>query len=111
MLRGIASGPFPSATERKLAGAALGLLVHFAIMAVVATVFVLAYQRSQAIRARPLAAGALYGILVWLVMYFVVLAERWPKLYPSTDPTTIGIQLFCNIALVGLPIAIVTRRG
>lgn len=35
LLRYVASGPFPAATEMELSGAMLGLLVHFALMAVI----------------------------------------------------------------------------
>ena len=36
MLRSVASGPFPSATEMGTGGAVLGLAVHFALMAIMA---------------------------------------------------------------------------
>ena len=45
MLRFVASGPFPQATEWGAAGAWLGLATHFALMAIMATVFVLVAQR------------------------------------------------------------------
>ena len=38
MLRYVASGPFPAASEMGTAGAILGLLVHFTLMAIMATV-------------------------------------------------------------------------
>ena len=41
MLRFVASGPFPAATDMGTSGAILGLLVHFTLMAIMATVFVL----------------------------------------------------------------------
>jgi hypothetical protein len=37
MLRYVASGPFPAATGMGVAGAILGLAVHFALMAIMAT--------------------------------------------------------------------------
>ena len=42
MLRYVASGPFPAATDMGTAGAILGLLVHFTLMAIMAAGFVLA---------------------------------------------------------------------
>src|SRR5437773_12172937 len=45
MLRSVASGPFPNATQWGNAGAALGLLVHFTLMAIMATGYVLAARR------------------------------------------------------------------
>ena len=41
MLRSVASGPIPSATEMGSSGAILGLVVHFTLMAVMATIFAL----------------------------------------------------------------------
>jgi hypothetical protein len=42
MLRFVASGPFPSATGMGAAGSLLGLTVHFALMAVMVSAFVVA---------------------------------------------------------------------
>ena len=42
MLRYVGSGPFPQATDMGAGGAILGLLVHFALMAIMAAVYVLA---------------------------------------------------------------------
>ena len=50
MLRYVASGPFPAATDMGASGAILGLLVHFALMAIMAAVFMCSP------RARPRAA-------------------------------------------------------
>ena len=44
MLRFVASGPFPSATEWARGGAVLGLVVHFALMAIMATALMLLVQ-------------------------------------------------------------------
>ena len=41
MLRSVASGPFPAATGMGTAGAILGLIVHFALMAIMAAGFML----------------------------------------------------------------------
>ena len=45
MLRGVASGPFPDAGGWGTGGSALGLLVHFALMAIMVTIFILAAAR------------------------------------------------------------------
>ena len=58
MLRFVASGPFPQATEWGAPGAVLGLLVHFTLMAVMATIFVVAAQRSPSRRWRSLGMSA-----------------------------------------------------
>lgn len=110
MLRGLASGPFPDALHWGMAGAATGLVVHFAIMAMMATVFMLAWQRIAFVRAWPLSSGAAYGLLLWGVMYWVVLPARWPDLFHARAMSDVATQLFCHVALVGLPMGLVARR-
>ncbi|HKR24647.1 MAG TPA: hypothetical protein VJS15_05275, partial [Allosphingosinicella sp.] len=53
MLRGVASGPFPGASEWGSGGAALGLAVHFTLMAIMVAFYVLVAARRPALRARP----------------------------------------------------------
>ncbi|MEO6359615.1 MAG: hypothetical protein ABIO43_03445 [Sphingomicrobium sp.] len=110
MLRSVASGPFPGAGDWGAPGAAAGLAVHFAIMAVMAAVFVFAYLRSKRVRAHPLIAGALYGVGLWLVMYGLVLPARFGLPFPNPDPVEIAKQLFAHVVLVGLVIAFIASR-
>lgn len=109
MLRRVASGPFPEANDWGAAGSALGLAVHFSIMAAMAAVFVLAARRLQALVARPLLWGILYGLATYVVMNLLVVPLRWPEAFP---PATRGVvtQLFCHIFLVGIPIAYIAAR-
>ena len=55
MLRTVASGPFPAATDMGASGAILGLVVHFALMAIMATIFMMVVRLSAAAarHARP----------------------------------------------------------
>jgi hypothetical protein len=109
MLRYVASGPFPGATEWGTAGAALGLLVHFVLMAAMVAVFFVAARRLPPLRQRPLLWGTLYGLATYAVMNLLVVPLRWPAAFP---PSTRGIvtQLFCHIVLVGIPIALIAAR-
>ncbi len=109
MLRYVASGPFPGATEWGDAGAALGLAVHFALMAAMAAAYVLAAARLPRLRARPVQWGVLYGLVTYVVMNLVVVPLRFgTPLPPSTR--AIVTQLFCHIVLVGIPIALIAAR-
>ena len=109
MLRYVASGPFPPATEWGTAGAALGLLVHFALMAAMVAVFLVAARRIPPLWQKPLLWGTLYGLATYAVMNLLVVPLRWPAAFP---PSTRGIvtQLFCHIVLVGIPIALIAAR-
>jgi hypothetical protein len=111
MLRSVASGPFADAPHWGAAGAAAGLAVHFGIMAVMAAVFVIAVDRIRWVRNNWLLAGLLYGFALWLVMYGVVLPQRFGSTFPTTKPIELAKQLFAHIGLVGLPIALIARRG
>jgi hypothetical protein len=110
MLRSVASGPFPAATGWGVGGVALGLAVHYAIMAVMVTVFVLARDRIGWIRARTLVAATLYGVVLWLVMYGLVLPLRFGAPFPSQDAIALAKQLFAHVVLVGLTIGLIARR-
>jgi hypothetical protein len=109
MLRGVASGPFPYAANWGLEGAALGLLVHYTLMAIMVTVFVLAANRKPALKQQPLLWGVIYGLITYVVMNLIVVPLRFGTPLPPS-PLAIGTQLFCHIFLVGIPIAFIARK-
>jgi len=109
MLRSVASGPFPQATEIGATGAVLGLAVHYVLMAVMVTVFVLAARSRPSLLDRPFVSGAIYGIITYVVMNLIVVPLRFPAAWPPT-PLGIGTQLFAHIVLVGIPVALITRH-
>ena len=109
MLRYVGSGPFPGATDMGTAGSIVGLAVHFGLMAIMVTVFVLAATRIRALWQQPILWGVLYGLATYVVMNWIVVPLRFHgPLPPSTR--AIITQLFCHIVLVGIPIALVTAR-
>jgi len=105
VLRTVASGPLGDAIADGPAGAPLGLLVHFAIMAVMAGTWVLAVWRLPVLRRHWIVAGMLYGVVLWFVMYWVVMPLRWDSFVAPSEPGAIARQLFAHCVLVGLPIA------
>ena len=109
MLRFVASGPFPSATNWGPAGAWLGLGVHFALMAIMAAVFVLIAERRPAFTAKPIRWGVIYGLITYVVMNLFVVPLPFPAAWPP-KPIGIATQLFAHIVLVGLPIALIAAR-
>lgn len=109
MLQSVASGPFGDAALANTSYAVAGLLVHFTIMACMVTAYMVVAQRSRLLLDRPILAGVLYGILLWLVMYWVVLPLRFHAPHPS-QVVPIAKQLFSHIVLVGIPIGLVARR-
>jgi uncharacterized membrane protein YagU involved in acid resistance len=89
--------------------AILGVVIHFTIAFTAAAVYYLASRRMRALVDRPVLFGLLYGEAVFLFMYFVVMplsAIGFPKFSIATYITgPIG-----HTVLVGLPIALMTRR-
>ena len=110
MLRFVASGPFPSATDWGVAGSLLGLAVHFTLMAMMVAVFVIAARSRPHLLDMPFRAGLAYGVITYFVMNLIVLPLRFPAAWPP-KPLAIATQLFAHIVLVGLPTAYIARRN
>jgi hypothetical protein len=109
MLRFVASGPFPSATDMGTAGSALGLVVHFTLMAVMVAVFVIAARALPWLLDKPLLSGLAFGVLTYGILDLIVVPMRFPAAWPPKN-LAIATQLFAHIVLVGLPTAYITRR-
>jgi len=109
MLRYVASGPFPGATEWGAGGAVLGLAVHFALMGVMAAIFVAIVRHRPALLNAPLSTGLAYGLLTYAAMNLVVVQLRFHPGFPP-KPLSIATQLFAHIVLVGIPMALIARR-
>jgi len=109
MLRFVASGPFPAATEMGAAGSLLGLAVHFTLMAIMVAVFVFAARAVPMLIDRPWVSGLVYGLITYAVLDLIVVPMRFPAAWPPSA-LSITTQLFAHIALVGWPTAFITRR-
>jgi hypothetical protein len=110
VLRYVASGPFgDSVRDGGLVAAALGLAVHYALMAIMVSLFFLVASRVDIVRRQWLLSGPLYGILIYLVMYWIVVPARFGSL-PKTDLWSVGNALFSHIFCVGLPMAYIASR-
>jgi hypothetical protein len=109
MLRYVGSGPLPQATNMGASGAILGLLVHFALMTIMAAVYVLYARRMPALVEKPILWGVLYGLATYVVMNWLVVPMRFDTPLPPS-PLSIATQLFAHIVLVGIPIALIASR-
>ena len=109
MLRFVGSGPVPAATEMGAAGAILGLIVHFAIMAVMAAAFVALARARPRLIENPYVAGIAYGLITYAIMNLLVVPLRFGTPLPPSA-TSIATQLFAHIVLVGIPIALITAH-
>jgi len=110
VLRYVASGPFgDSMRDGGSAAAVIGLGVHYALMAIMVSVFFLVASRVEIVRRRWVLSGPFYGILIYLVMYWVVVPTRFGTV-PKTDLWSVGNALFSHIVCVGLPMAFIASR-
>jgi hypothetical protein len=117
VFQGIARGLIgPAALQGGHASALLGLVLHFTIATIWAAIFWVAVRRIHSLRrmlqtpAGIIAAGALFGTIVWLVMRFGVIPAV------GLGGRTVQIRQFLvmligHMVVVGQPIAwIVGRR-
>jgi hypothetical protein len=109
MLRYVASGPFPDATSMGAGGAMLGLLVHFALMAVMSAIFVLLVRLRPVLLDTPWKTAVAYGVLTYFAMNWLVVPLRFGTPLPPSA-LSIATQLFAHIVLVGLPFVVIARR-
>ena len=74
--------------------ASLGLALQIAMSLVIALIYNLAVAQAAMIRDRPLISGALYGVVVYVVMNFVVvpLSRAHPKPH-WTPPSVIAMLI------------------
>ena len=109
MLRFVASGPFPGATEWGDAGSVLGLIVHFTLMAIIVGAFVIAARNFASLLDRPLVSAIAYGLVTYGVMNLLVVPLRFPAAWPPSG-LSIGTQLFAHVVLVALPTVLIARH-
>jgi uncharacterized membrane protein YagU involved in acid resistance len=110
VLQSVASGLLGRASfSGGMSTAALGLGLHFFIAFAAAAVYVLASRKVPLLIRRPLLSGAIYGVIVWLVMRQIVLPL---SLFSQGRLTLVGLLngLFAHIFCVGIPIALAAKR-
>ena len=109
MLRMVASGPFPAATDMGAGGAILGLVVHFTLIAIMAAIFMWIVRLRPALLDAPYRTALAYGVVTYFAMNWLVVPLRFGSPLP---PKTLSIvtQLFAHIVLVGIPFALVAAR-
>ena len=109
MLQGIASGLLGQRSfEGGMATARLGLAIHFLIAFTAAAVFYAASRKFSSLTQHAVVSGSLYGIAVYVFMYWMVVPLAFPNARHSVSRDVTA--LIIHIVLIGLPIALVVRR-
>ena len=112
ILQSVASGALGRAAyDGGTRTAAMGLGLHFVSAFIITTIFFAAASQLAGLGRRPVLIGALYGIVVYLVMNYVVipLSAIGTIPHPATVVRVTGVLV--HMFLIGVPIALAARRA
>jgi hypothetical protein len=90
--------------------AALGLGLHFLIATTMSVTYYAAARRRPALWRHPLPYGLAYGLGLYVVMNRVVVPLSAAGA-GSKDPLWVGLSVAVHALLIGVPIALCTRRA
>jgi hypothetical protein len=112
ILQGVAAGILgPASKEGGIPTAMLGLVAHYFIALSMAATFYIAAGRLPVLRQRPIALGASYGLLLYLIMNYIVVPLSNAPAGGSKDPLWLSLSILVHMFLVGVPIALATQRA
>ena len=110
ILQGIASGVLGRGSfQMGLASAALGAFFHFFISVCAAAIYYLASRRFSFLTRRVAISGAIFGVLMFLAMHFIVVPLSAIKPSPMKVGNVIG-ELCSHVFLFGMVIAYAVSR-
>jgi hypothetical protein len=108
-LQGIAAGLLGAKSfDGGLVTASLGLVLHFFVAFVVVSIFYLASLKIEFLTTHPVVSGVLYGIGIYIVMYWFVLPMAFPTFRHRMGNELLAVAI--HISLIGLPCALIVRR-
>ena len=93
------------------ATAALGLGLHFSIATTMSVTYYLVARRMPILWQRPVRFGAAYGLLLYVIMNEVVVPLSAAGHGGAKDPLWVGLSVVVHAVLIGIPIALSTRRA
>jgi hypothetical protein len=111
LFQGIATALLgPAAFHGGLPAALLGVACHLCVAMSVVAVYYAVAGRAPLLTRRAIPCGALYGLLVYVAMNYVVLPLT---LAYRTAPTPLFVAngLFAHLFCVGIPTALIARRA
>ena len=94
--------------RRRNGDSGLGLAIHFLIAFTAATVFYVASRKFSFLTQHAVVSGLLYGIAVYVFMYWIVVPLTFPNVHHSISRDLTAVII--HMVLIGLPIALVVRR-
>ena len=102
--------------EQAVAGddatAALGAILHFGIALAMVCAYYAASDRLPALTRRPILYGALYGLLLYAIMNYVVVPLSAAGPSSSSQPVSwLVLSIAAHIVLVGIPCALASSNA
>jgi uncharacterized membrane protein YagU involved in acid resistance len=111
VLQSVASGWLgEGAFTSGMPGGTLGLVSHYGILFVAAAIYLAASKRLPVLQTRAVACGALFGVLVYLFMNFMVMPLSAFPYKLSYTPLRLLEGFVSHAIFVGLPIALAVRK-
>ena len=110
VLQSVASGVLGSESyKRGFKSAAIGAALHFLIAFVACSVYYIASRKINLLVRGPVVFGLLYGVVVYMFMYLVVLPITFKRGF-SQPLSAIAVSLVIHMLCVGLPISLAVGR-
>jgi len=92
--------------------AALGLFLHYLIATTMSVTYYFAARKWVVLRRHSLTCGAVYGLLLYVVMtYVVVPLSAAARAGGAQDRLWVALSIVVHMFLIGVPIAFFTRRA
>jgi uncharacterized membrane protein YagU involved in acid resistance len=91
--------------------AILGLVCHYAMAFIIASIFWLASRRLGFMTRNATTSGLAFGVCVYLVMNFVVIPLSAFPTEMTYTPVRVAINVVAHMLLFGLPIALAVRAA
>ena len=110
VMQWIASGIYgASAFAGGTAMVLAGILFHFIVAYVLAVFYFFIFPKVNLLGKRPILSGLIFGIGIFLVMNMIVI----PASHIQPSPFDLGlasVSMIWHIVLVGIPIAVITKK-
>lgn len=91
--------------------AALGLFLHYFIATTMSVTYYFAAREWAVLRRHPLTGGAVYGLLLYVVMNYVVVPLSAAGGGGPQDRLWVALSIVVHMFLIGVPIAFFARRA
>jgi hypothetical protein len=112
ILHSVAAGAFGAAAYQGGTPMALaGLGFHYLNALLITIPFFVAAAAAPAFRRRPVVTGAVYGVLVYVVMNYVVIPLSRIGVFPSPPPAIWVTGVLVHMFFIGVPIALAARQA